>query len=254
MAHDTTLTTLTHDLERAFIRWDYLSEFGGSDPFYSDGANMNFVRNHILYCKNQMEKFLDSGDVEPSLFGPEYPQIYYKETPVLMLSDYMVNADEIRKHAAEQLALYEQDPNFCYLRDHFNDVFHQGETQETRSFPVPYYQTAGYSMYRKYVEADNLIEMRHRFSEPYEAKAPKWAEYADTFKRFLSREHSHTAVRNDDAEFNYSYEDECECPISDYMVSATQEKPSLNSIIRDAQEKASASSSKKKSDIQLSLF
>lgn len=36
------------ELVKSFERWEHLKEYGGSDPFYSDGVNMNLVRNHIV--------------------------------------------------------------------------------------------------------------------------------------------------------------------------------------------------------------
>ena len=40
-------------------RWNHLCEFGGKDPTYADGVNMNIVRNHILIAKQKCEKELD---------------------------------------------------------------------------------------------------------------------------------------------------------------------------------------------------
>ena len=37
------------ELESDFQRWDFYMNGGGSDPFYSDGYNMNSIRNRILY-------------------------------------------------------------------------------------------------------------------------------------------------------------------------------------------------------------
>ena len=43
------------DLIREYEHWEYLKEFGGSDPFYDDATNMNLTRNHIIYAKRQLE-------------------------------------------------------------------------------------------------------------------------------------------------------------------------------------------------------
>lgn len=45
---------LAEGLAEAFERWEYLKEYGGSDPFYADGINMNLERNHIMYYKNKI--------------------------------------------------------------------------------------------------------------------------------------------------------------------------------------------------------
>lgn len=41
-------------------RWKFLDTHGGSDPFWSDGCNMNLVRNHILYYRRQLELLCES--------------------------------------------------------------------------------------------------------------------------------------------------------------------------------------------------
>lgn len=47
--------TVKDCLER-YQHWQKLYEDGGSDPFYTDGANLALVRNHIIYYKKQMEE------------------------------------------------------------------------------------------------------------------------------------------------------------------------------------------------------
>ena len=66
-------TDYAAELENSFTKWDELFKNGGSDPFWADGANLNLVRNHIIYYKEQLAK------QENTLFG--LPEIYYRETP-----------------------------------------------------------------------------------------------------------------------------------------------------------------------------
>ncbi len=51
------------ELEKEYDCWNKLFTKGGSDPFWSDGANLALVRSHILYYKAQLAK------QENSLFG-----------------------------------------------------------------------------------------------------------------------------------------------------------------------------------------
>lgn len=44
------------ELKSEFDRWAHIKEFGTSDPFWSDGVNLNLVRNHILYYKKMIEE------------------------------------------------------------------------------------------------------------------------------------------------------------------------------------------------------
>ena len=139
----------------------------------------------------------------------------------------------------------------CSICFHFKDVFPKGETRETRAFSLPYYAAAGLKGYRKYVEEDDLVAMRRSFYTSYEEKAPYWAKYAAQFKDYLSREHDSTSI--DD----YELEDECEEDIEDLEIEMppSKSKPTLDSIIHKASEKASTQQSDKKiQEIQLSLF
>lgn len=101
------------ELEKSFEHWQYLKEHGGSDPSYSDGVNMNLVRNHILYYKHQIEKSMPEKD---------YPQIYFCKTPPETDHNYMARADEIRENAKRSLEIMEQDENLLYLRERIREL------------------------------------------------------------------------------------------------------------------------------------
>ncbi len=97
---------LEEELQREFGQWDTLYTFGGHDPFWSDGCNLNLVRNHILYYKKEIEKV---GDPQ------HYPSIYYKETPPEVSQDYMARSEEIRENAKKSLEVYKKDENYRFL-------------------------------------------------------------------------------------------------------------------------------------------
>ena len=42
--------------EERYSTWHRYNELGGSDPTWPDGANMNLVRNHIIYTKRQIKE------------------------------------------------------------------------------------------------------------------------------------------------------------------------------------------------------
>lgn len=54
------------ELEEAFARWNALACGECADPGWEDGANMNLVRNHILYYYRQLEEM---GACVRNLFG-----------------------------------------------------------------------------------------------------------------------------------------------------------------------------------------
>lgn len=99
---------LAEELAKAFARWEYLKEYGGSDPFYADGANMNLVRNHIMYYKGKMLE-------EYGADHEKYPEIFYRELPPEVNQNYMARAGEIKDGAAQALECYISDPGFRYL-------------------------------------------------------------------------------------------------------------------------------------------
>lgn len=80
---------LEERLKQDYERWEHIKEFGCSDPFWEDGANMNIVRNHIIHHKREMEEKYGA-DHE------KYPEIYYRELPPEAYQGYMSCAAEIR--------------------------------------------------------------------------------------------------------------------------------------------------------------
>jgi len=97
-------------LSDSFDRWNYLYQKGGQDPFYSDGVNLNLVRNHIIYYKRQIEE---------TMKPEQYPDIYNRETPPEVSMDYMANPDEIRAAAEKTLSVLSGDTNYKYLKEKF---------------------------------------------------------------------------------------------------------------------------------------
>ena len=137
MAHASkdTLTTLTKELTAEFDRWDNIYKNGGSDPFWEDGMGLNLIRNHIIYTKREIEKCINE-EKENTLFSSVYPDIYYRETPNEVSYKYMAREAEIRNRAKEQLALYEQNPDYQYIRDHYKEAFPHGEKKATREAKI----------------------------------------------------------------------------------------------------------------------
>ena len=50
------LEQLRFQIRQSIGQWRYIKEHGCQDPFWTDGVNMNLVRNHIIYDKRQMEE------------------------------------------------------------------------------------------------------------------------------------------------------------------------------------------------------
>lgn len=65
-----------------YARWKHIYDYGCQDPSYEDGVNINLVRNHILYGKEQIEKHLGDN-------FHLYPDCYFFPLPVKLPNDFM---------------------------------------------------------------------------------------------------------------------------------------------------------------------
>ena len=93
-------------LQKEFERWEQLYIYGGNDPFYEDGVNLNLIRNHIISYKMKCKEELKTD---------EYPQDYFKSTPPEIDDTYMARKNEIRKNAKNTLHIYLEDLNYKYI-------------------------------------------------------------------------------------------------------------------------------------------
>jgi len=131
-------------LKNSYDRWEHLSVYGGSDPSYADGVNMNLVRNHIMYYKEKIEETL-----------PPYPEIYYRETPPEVDMDYIARPDEIRENAKISLMQFEENDSLRYLREAVRELT-DTQTDRLHIQNILGYETA----LRTDIAEDDLITMR----------------------------------------------------------------------------------------------
>lgn len=251
------LQDLAKALTAEFDHWNFLHEYGGYDPFHADGTNLNLTRNHIIAHKRNIERLMEGQQQELTLFPLSYPEIYYRETPPELPYEFMARADEIRNHAREQLALYNQNPDFCYIREHFKEAFPLGDTKATRAAGIHTGQFSYVNRCAKCIDRDDLVTMRSAFYPSYEEMANRFAESAALLREYLSRDHSQedqTPIRD-----TYPDEDdsvECE-PDMDEDVHPPKEppKPSLDEQIRSARERTpEPEKSNHTKEDQLTLF
>lgn len=260
---DDELLTLTRELTRSFERWEYIKEYGCSDPFWGDGVNMNLVRNHIISYKRQINEILRE-EHENSLFSTPYPDVYYRETPPEVSNKYMAREDEIRARAAEQMALYEQNPDYLYIRDNCEVAFPNGETKATKAagiYPRKYFHIRHF---KACIECDDLVQMRSYFSPSYEKQAAMWAEQAKELRAFMEANRlseDNIPVTDDyyldDEEISIEAETVRENDFKPYSVNeiSSAKKQSLDSIINSAKERVSEKPENvREIEQQLSLF
>lgn len=95
-------------LEKLYADWKNLHENGGSDPSWSDGDNLNLIRNQIISCKQRM-----AGTMLEIL----YAELCNRPLPQKVDSSYMAKPDEIRTLAALSLERYKLDPHYQFLSE-----------------------------------------------------------------------------------------------------------------------------------------
>ena len=140
-------TDYAAELENNYARWDKVFTEGGSDPFWADGVSLSLIRSQILYCKEQLAK------QENSLFG--LPEIYYREIPPEVDSDYMARPDEIRENARKAMEIIDADENLTFVREQFPSLSEQQRKQWCIPAIINYAENL-----RRAIAADDLIIMR----------------------------------------------------------------------------------------------
>lgn len=157
---------LSEHIAEEVKHWQDLKDHGGSDPFWEDGCNMNLTRNHIIICKNEIEKMCKED-------GIEYPEGYNIPTPPQVAGNYMAEPEKIREDAKNSLALYEKDENYHFL------LKIEPELSEKEKDTTCIKNVIGYvSGLRDYIETDDLLGMRRH-------RNPEWR--MDSFKNCRER-------------------------------------------------------------------
>lgn len=261
------LAVYTSNLFRSFAQWEYLYTYGGQDPFWPDGVNLNLVRNHIIYEKRQIEELLQD-EQENTFFSTPYPDIYHRPTPDEVDSNYMARADEIRARANEQIALYQQDPNFLYIMDHYKEAFPNGETKAHKAAGIHPGMFTRFWRLHIDLESGNLVDLRRDFYKSYEENKEDLEQVAKKLQCFLEADHSKddmTPVENtydedtgeafEDEEFEEAEEELREPEVSPKANDSPAPKLSLDAQIQAAKNKTQEPGSNKENrEEQLSLF
>ncbi len=78
------------EIRNEYKMWDEIAEHGCGDPFWEDGANMNIIRNHIIYYKKQL---ISKAEEE----NAPIPQEVYWALPPEVPDTYMVKSGKCYK-------------------------------------------------------------------------------------------------------------------------------------------------------------
>jgi len=157
---------LAEDIKRQRDHWEHLKTYGGSDPLYEDGLNMELTRNHIISDKRRIKEICEET-------GAQYPEEYSIETPPEIDRYYMARADEIRENAKRSLEVYEADGDYKYL------LSAAGELDEAQKKQTCIVNVLGYVRGLKdFIARDKLVDMR-RHEEP--------ERYLDSFRECAAK-------------------------------------------------------------------
>ncbi len=145
-------TDYAAELEKEYARWDEVFTKGGSDPFWTDGVNLELTRNRILSYKQQLE------NQENLLFG--LPDIYYRETPPEVDCNYMARPDEIRENARKAMEIIDADENLKFVRKQAPSLSEAQLKQFCIATIINYAENL-----RRAIAEDDLVIMR-RYEHP----------------------------------------------------------------------------------------
>ncbi len=148
-----TLEEHINSMVKSYNRWFHLYENGGSDPFHTDGINLNLVRNHINYDRKRIIDYCTSKELE-------LPNEVYFPLPEEVPMKYMAKEDEILRKSKEAISIVTNNVDYQYLKEVaplINDRELRNKVEVT--------------MTRLNFNSDNLVSLRsrlYRFEENIE--------------------------------------------------------------------------------------
>lgn len=156
-------------------RWQNLYENGGSDPSWSDGVNLNLVRNHIHFTKRKIEKLVE--EHKELSFPAEYEKI---EIPQEVSNDYMANPEKIIGEAKETLSAMEEDENYKYLLSVKDDLTDKEKEKIHFSTVISYGKWL-----KDAIEKNDLVYMRLYRKDSREMRLNSFKECVERVKNCL---------------------------------------------------------------------
>lgn len=152
--------------EASYKQWADIYENGCMDPSWPDGVNLNLVHNHIRYYKEIIGKCSDE-------LGLDYPEIYFREVPPKVDTDYIAQPERIISDANETYKVLSEHPSYkkvLSLKSQFSP-----KQLEKIYFPA----VVGYVRNLKdFIARNDLVSMR---------RYRNYKRYIDSFEKCLKR-------------------------------------------------------------------
>lgn len=93
------IESLCRMIKDEIARWEHYRDFGGQDPFYTDGLNMNLIRNHILSYKRDIVELCKES-------GQRLPEDFFVATPPVTDDGYMCPKGKYKKVRTQRIAAW----------------------------------------------------------------------------------------------------------------------------------------------------
>ena len=149
-----TVESIVRQIEDSYNTWDAYMNGGGSDPTWEDGCNMNLVRNHIIYYRQQLLGMCSEDQL---------PEIFNRELPPEVSNKFMAQPDRIREDAQRALEVYKSNETYQWCKAQAERI----PEKMLKKTTIP--NILGYvSGLEHAIENDELVAMRrHRNPERY---------------------------------------------------------------------------------------
>lgn len=96
------VAALSNELQADIERWKKIRRYGCNDPNWTDGCNMNLVRNQVIYEKRQIS-------ILCATEGMVLPDAFYKPVPPPVSDNYMARKEPKGEAQKRRYARLESD-------------------------------------------------------------------------------------------------------------------------------------------------
>lgn len=156
-----TIRDVQKSLDDCYEQWDHLYQYGGQDPFWPDGVNLNLVRNHIVYYKQLLIELQTSAEEEQlSLFSCALTTDN-RPVPPEVDDNYMAQTELIRTNAIQTYHRLQEDPATQYILS-VKGVGAIEEKQLHKSAFINYFRTL-----ESAINQDDFVAMRRYQNAEY---------------------------------------------------------------------------------------
>ena len=83
------LIQYSEELKKSSMRWENQYKNGCNDPFWSDGCNLNLLRNHMIYYKRKIRELCEQ-------IKAKLPDDYYIPIPNYVDNNYFAEPNSER--------------------------------------------------------------------------------------------------------------------------------------------------------------